>query len=159
LPPLIFAAEKTGKKIVHFPLSKFGLDIYGLGTVATEKMMKEKPKVIRGFIRASMRGASYAIAHPDEAMGYLLKVSPDLGRKVHRAVWDIMADHLLVPEVKKNGLGFMSAGKWKATRDALLKTRAISVDLPVNEIYTNEFLPKPPIFPGKRGPRVFPSIF
>ena len=159
LPMLLASAEKVGKKIVFFPLAKFGLDIYGLGMVSTDKMMQERPELIRRFVRASMKGASYAVANPEEAMGYLLKVSPTLGREVHRAVWDIMADHLLVPEVEKNGLGWMSEGKWKDTRDVLVRTQAISVSIQVSDLYTNDFLPSPPIFPEKRGPRVFPSIF
>lgn len=169
LPMLLVTAEKQGKKILYFPLAKFGLDIYGMGMIATEKMMKERPEAIRGFVRASMRGTAYAISHPEEAMGYLLKVSPTLGRAVHRAVWDVMVDHLLVSEVKEHGLGSMSEKKWKDTRDALLRSQAAAepvmksgsarAKLSAGDLYTNDFLPRPPIFPGKPGPRVFPSIF
>ena len=156
LPVVLKAAAKQGKKIRSFILAKHGLDIYANSIVTTEKFIRGRPDVLRGFLKATLRGAAYAMEHPDEATAILLKYAPTADRKANRQTWDLTVDLWLTPDAKRLGLGHMTEKKWTRTRDILTKNLKIPVVIPTKDLYTNDFLPK--IFP-KRGPRVFPPIF
>lgn len=155
--PLVFrAAAKQGKKIRYFLFAKHGLDIYAQGLVTSEKNLRERPNTIRGFLKAAMRGAAYAMEHPEEATDILLKNVPAADRETNRQTWDLTIDLWLTPDAERLGIGWMTEEKWARTRDIMTKAMNLSAQLPTKDLYTNEFLPK--IFP-KRGPRVFPTIF
>ncbi|MFQ5913386.1 MAG: ABC transporter substrate-binding protein [Nitrospinota bacterium] len=155
--PLVFkAAAKQGKKVRFFILAKHGLDIYGNSIVTSEKFIRERTAELRGFLKAALRGAAYAIEHPDEAADILLKYVPAGDREANRQTWDLTVDLWLTSDAKRMGLGHMVKEKWARTRDILTGTLKIPVVVPTEDLYTNEFLPK--VFP-KRGPRVFPAVF
>jgi hypothetical protein len=67
-----------------------------------------------------------------------MAVSPDLAR----AHWEIVVDHLLTPAAKEQGIGYMTEEKMRRTRDILVKYQKLDGDIPLNTLYTNEFLPR-----------------
>ena len=54
-------------KVVTFLFADHGLDLYSNGIGATEKFIKENPEVVKGFVRATLRGYQYSFQHKEEA--------------------------------------------------------------------------------------------
>ncbi len=48
-------------------LADFGLDIYANSIGVREDFLKANPEVVRGFVRAALRGWKDALANPEEA--------------------------------------------------------------------------------------------
>ncbi len=51
-------------------------------------------------------------------------------------------DHLLTPTAQKLGIGHMTREKMETTRDLITPYEKLPVRVPVEDLYTNEFLPK-----------------
>lgn len=79
--PLLADTVKP-KKLVRLAYKDAGLDYYGNGIVATEQTIKEKPELLKAFVRATLKGMRDAFANPTEAGEILSKyhkeISPDV---------------------------------------------------------------------------------
>ncbi|MFQ5913876.1 MAG: ABC transporter substrate-binding protein [Nitrospinota bacterium] len=144
-PTYFEAARKSGKPVLEYLFSDYGVDLYSNGIITRDDRIKGNPEQVRRFVRASMRGLAFAVEHPDEAVKIFLKSYPTFAPRVARQHLDIMNRHLLTPTTKKTGIGFMTKEKMKLTRDVVAKYFKLKRLPKLEEIYTNEFVPK--IFP------------
>ncbi len=51
----------------------------------------------------------------------------------------------------------MTEEKWRRTRDIITKANNITKEIPLSDLYTNDYLPK--ILPPKRAPRAIERVF
>jgi len=141
-PNLKALAAAKGMEIVALPYSEWGVDIYGLSLLTSERMLRERRDVVRRWTEATMRAVAWSVENPDEAVALFVKqnqaVSPDLAREQ----WRIVVDHLLTPTAKEHGIGYMTEEKVRRTRDLLVKYQKLEADIPLKDLYTNEFLPR-----------------
>jgi NitT/TauT family transport system substrate-binding protein len=157
-PLLAFLGKKNKRQPKFLLLAKCcGLDIYGVGLGVTNKTIAKRQKALRGFLKASVRGLSDAIADPDGSMQHLFKNAPMIKKLPNRMVWDITQDLWLTPDQNRIGLGRMTREKWVRTRDILVKANNIKKNIPVESLYSNDHLPK--VMPPKRGPRKIKKLF
>ncbi len=148
IPTVRAGAKKVGKDIHVIYYSKFGIDVYSNGLITTDKMIREKPDLVRRFLDATMKGVAWGIEHPEEATDIFVKAHPTTSRNLARAHWAIAVDHLLTKPAKKFGIGYMTQEKMEYTRATVVKYMKVKIDFPAKEIYTNDFLPK--LFPKAR---------
>ena len=80
----LLAAAVAPHKLVRFAYKDAGMDYYGNGIIASEDTIKSDPAMLKAFIRATLKGMSYAFAHPAEAgeimNKYHKEVSPEVGK-------------------------------------------------------------------------------
>lgn len=132
--------EKTGDKIVQFEFSDFGLDIYSNGIIVTDDLAAKDPKLVSTFNEAMVKSIIFAVRHPDEATAAFLKHNPLANPKSSRAQLDVAIDHLMVDEVKKNGIGPMSAKKMEFTLDIVREFFGLKGPVKLEEIYSNDYV-------------------
>ncbi len=129
--------------IVNFAYSDFGIDTMGDGIAANIDTIKSNPKLVAGFVRATLKSYKYALANPDEAIASLAKAAPSIKREVEVEKLKATARLLESADTKVNGVGYSSKDKWVATQELMLKygglTKAVD---DVTVYYTNEFLSK-----------------
>lgn len=148
LPSYEIQAKRLGEEVAVLAFADFGVDGYGAGIIATDQMIKEKPDLVRRFVQASIRGYATAFENPAEAVQLFLKAHPEANPERVRAEIKIVADLMLTPFAAKEGIGHYDAPKVAITREHALKPRNIDPNtMPVQEIYTNELLPK--LFPKR----------
>jgi len=150
-PTIDAMAGKQGKKVKMTLFADNGIDVYGLGMNVTESYMQEKGEILKKFLRASVKSMAYSVEHPDEAVKLWLKHYPQADPKINRQVWDLTIDGMLTDEQMRLGIWRMDRGKWERTRDILSKGYGLKKKIPVEDLYTNEFLPT--VKPPKRGSR------
>jgi NitT/TauT family transport system substrate-binding protein len=150
-------AAKQGKKEKIFLLARHGLDFYGLPYTATEQTLATRGGTVKKFLRASMKGLAEAMQNPEKAMDALIKNTPTVARGPNREVWDITLDLWVTPDAKRLGLGWMTDEKWRRTRDIIVKANNIKADIPLSDLYTNDYLSR--IMPPKRAPRAIERVF
>ena len=134
-------ARKLGKEIVGIYYGDWGVDIYTNGILTSDKMIAEKPDVVRRFLGAALKSMAWTVGHPDEALTILLKHHPTLGRKLARAHLEAMFESALSPSILKKGLGYIREKKMTRTRDILTKYMDLPKKVRVQDLYTLEFLP------------------
>ena len=66
------------KKVVTFLFADHGLDLYSNGIGAKESYLKEHPDVVKGFVKATLRGYQYAFQHKEEAAEIIQKYAKAL---------------------------------------------------------------------------------
>ena len=72
----VLAAKEKGFDVNVVSPPDYGIDLYADTLFTTEKMLKEKPDVVRKFVAATLKGWSSAIAAPEEAAQITVKYGP-----------------------------------------------------------------------------------
>jgi len=143
------AAKKVGKELVRLMYSDHGLDIYSISIITTDDMIKNRPEVVKRFLKGMYRGFAWSIEHPEEAVDIFEKHVPEVDKNLAKKHFKIMLDHFLTPTAYEKGMGYIREDKMKATRDIALKyLTKTEKSIPLDDLYTNAFLPG--IFPPKR---------
>jgi NitT/TauT family transport system substrate-binding protein len=118
------------------------LPLYSNGLLVTDAYLAKNPAVVRGFVKAAMKGWAYAFSHPDEAVALLRKDNPLLDAGVAKAEVLFVKELMESPEAKKHGLGYMDEAKMRETRDTTLRLFDVKKTVELKDLYTNDFLPK-----------------
>src|SRR3954468_14360002 len=129
-------------------LGDHGLDIYANGIGVKDDFLKQNPQVVRGFVRAALRGWKDALANPEEAakiqVQYVKALDPALIAEELRIVKRLA----VVPDTEKDGLGAMNKAKMQRTVDFINNNVEVTGrKLTVDDIYRDGYLPKPAILP------------
>lgn len=150
LPAYEIQARRLGEEMAVLAFADWGVDNYGAGLLATDQMIKDQPDLVRRFVHASMRGYAAAVEDPGEAVQLFLKAHPEASAERVRAEIKIVADLMLTPVAAREGIGHYERAKIEVTREHALRPKGIApATVPLDDIYTNEFLPR--LFP-KRAP-------
>ncbi|MBA3479100.1 MAG: ABC transporter substrate-binding protein, partial [Lautropia sp.] len=62
--------------VVILPYPQFGVKHYGNAIIASEKLVKEKPEVVKAFLRAFTRGVKEVLADPNAAVKFVKARDP-----------------------------------------------------------------------------------
>ncbi|WP_035154301.1 ABC transporter substrate-binding protein [Cohnella thermotolerans] len=136
-------AEQRGVKLNMVYLSDFDkkLDYYTPILETNEKMIQDKPDVVRAFVEGASEGYRYAIDHPDEAADILLKAVPDLNADLVKASQKWLASKYQDDAPR---WGEQKAEVWSGYGEFLKEHGLLKADLDYNAMFTNEFLPQNP---------------
>lgn len=130
----------------RFPYQVFspraaGIDFYGDNLFTSEKMLREHPDQVRAFREASLKGWSYAMAHPDEVIDiirskYTTKVSREfLQFEAQQSEPLILARNL--------ELGYMYPGRWQHIADVYTELGMIPAGFQLNGFLYSPASPDP----------------
>jgi NitT/TauT family transport system substrate-binding protein len=133
----VLAAKEKGFDVSVISPSDFGISLYADTLFTTEKMLKEKPALVRAFVEATVKGWNDAIAHPDEAaqitVKYGSKLTPD-----HELAMMKASVPLLKPDTQP--VGYMTEAGWAALQNLLLEGGFLKAPLDLNKAYTAQFV-------------------
>lgn len=135
-------ALAQGKDIVEFLYSDHGLPLYSNGIVAHGDSIQGKPDRVRRFVDATLRGYVWAAENPAAAAGIFHKFNPTADKGLAERMWKKTMQFIFTPETKKTGIGIMGHKKMEFTRDIITQYMKLSTKIPVEDIYTNKFVPK-----------------
>lgn len=123
--------------------SDFGYVVYGSGLFTSEKMIAEKSDLVQRFVNAYMHAFADVIKNPAEAADIIIKANPEYASKKDVLVKQIQADvkyTFFSDETKKNGIGWMTADKWKKTTKILLDQGAMKGDIDATKAFADKYL-------------------
>jgi NitT/TauT family transport system substrate-binding protein len=124
-------------------------DFYPLasdGIITAESLIKEQPDLVRGFVRATLKGMLDVIADPDAAFNTTLEFIPELKsadaktQELQRKVLQATLPYWQSDATAKNGLGFSDAKNWEATHTFMRDSQLLKSEVDVTKAFTNEFL-------------------
>ena len=129
-------------------LGDYGLDIYANSIGVKEELLKSNPEMVRGFVRAALRGWQYALANPEEAASIQVKYLKALNPEIIVDELKILRRIAITPEVTQNGFGTVSMDKMKRTVDFINNNVEVQgTKLSAESIYAPGFLPATAIKP------------
>ena len=141
----IFNLMNNGLKLEDINLlyfNDFGFSLFGNSLIASQKMVKDKPDVVKRMAIATAQSWVGAKNNRQAAIDAVLKREKLLNPKIERARMDWVIDRLVRTEnVKKNGLG---AFKMQRLEDSI-KLLAEGLKLPkppsASTLYDGQFMP------------------
>ena len=125
----------------------YGVKMYSLVFATRTKIVKEQPELCSKFMDGVMEGLAYTYLHPSESIDIHLQMVKEFqgsptNRDVVKHGQGVMTAMGLVPEVEKNGLGYMDPEMVKRTRETVISYMGAK-DVPAAEqLYTNAFAGK-----------------
>jgi len=146
-PRIERGALKQNDSIITFKYYDYGFKAYGLALIASEKLVKENPELIKKFLRATYKGILWSMENYNESVEVTMKMIPEVDRELMEKGGKMTFDLILAPEVYEKGIGWISKEKMEYSRDIFSKYANLPKLVPVDEIYTNQFLPN--LFPKK----------
>ncbi len=106
----------------------------------TTRTVKERPDVVRGFVKATARSVEYMIKNPKEAVPLVMKrQSTDPAEMVEWAIGEI-SNLAVNADTKANGLLWMNPQVWQAHMDYLFDNKKIDKKIPLDQAMTNQFV-------------------
>jgi len=114
-------------------------DWYTPVIIASEQTIKQRPDLVRKFLKATARGYDLAAANPDQAAALLLKSAPELDKNLVTASAKYHA-----PKYATTGKpwGVQDAKVWTDFTAFLRKSGLLEKDVDASKAFTNDFLPK-----------------
>jgi NitT/TauT family transport system substrate-binding protein len=133
-------AQREKIDLTWFPYFKYGFKAYGLSLVASEKMIAEKPEVLKRFLAATYKGVAWALDNPEEAVKMYTEFRPEMSKE---DLADGFNDgrNLILPNMNPNGLGWFDKDRVKFTVDVTVKAQDLK-PVVVENMFSNVLLPK-----------------
>ncbi|MDM0046169.1 ABC transporter substrate-binding protein [Variovorax dokdonensis] len=97
--------KQAGKDLSVLPWSAYGLDGYGWSVMASDKTIKERPEVLKRYLRALKKSLDFAIANPDKSAAALKAMVPEADEAVAAAEFRASLPLLQNEVSKKDGMG------------------------------------------------------
>lgn len=144
-PTIDAAAKKTGKEAVYLLYSDYGLDTYANGLITTDDLIKKNPDLVKRFVQSTYKGMAWSIENQEEAVDIFIKHNPAITRDLAMGHFEIAIEHILTPFAAKEGIGWMETKKMELTNNLITEYMKLPKKMTLEEINTNEYLPK--LFP------------
>lgn len=128
---------QNGLKVTTVNIGK-QVDMVANGLMTNEKTIKDNPALIKGMVKALLRGIDDTIKNPDEAMKVTAKFVEGFKADdaTQKAVLAAAIDIMIGPK-----LGVSDAAAWSNTQDILMTMGQVKEKTDVNTFFTNEFVP------------------
>jgi len=140
-----FSAKLMGvdeKQLRYINYGDYGMDLYSNAIIVSKKLVREKPEVVRGLVRAINKGLVDSLKDIDGAVAAVAKREPLIKVPVERERFvQTIKDEMNHPEIAKIGLGNVDMVRLKTSIDILVDANALPRTPSVDEIFTPAFLP------------------
>lgn len=138
----VFVLEQRGLKTTVLNYADYGVNTMGLAIHVHNDTLKEKPKLVEGFVRATQKAFAEAEKDPAAAIAAGLKAKPDMDKEM--AMKQLLAGLKLVRSraAPTAPIGQMQPGDWQMTLDLMKEYQELKTDLKADAFYTNAHLPK-----------------
>ncbi len=132
----------------HVPVNFFlfadsGYPPYGTTMVTTTKLLKEKPEVLKRFLKASMEGwKSYLTGDPSPANALIKQDNPKMTDAQIAFGIKRMNELKVVNggDAATKGIGVMTDARWKATYEFMVKGGLLKKDVDYKKAYTTKLI-------------------
>ena len=131
-----------GNDIKVLLMADYGLVLYGNAIMVNPDFAKANPKVVAGFVRATIKGVIDTINDPDSAIKSVMKRNDTADEKIELARLKMsLRDNFVTPWVKTNGFGGVDMARLTKSIEQIALTYDFKNKPKADDIFTSEFLP------------------
>lgn len=131
-----------------FAFTDYGISYIGHGLATNEQLIKTKPDMVKGFVKATIQAFKESKEKPEAAIEVFGKQFPEAvkGGGGDKAQLEQLRQALALTEtasMKGQPFGFQTEDDWKQTVDLVAKYGGLQGPVPaISQLYTNDMLPK-----------------
>jgi NitT/TauT family transport system substrate-binding protein len=123
-------------------MADHGLVLYGNAIMVNPDYAKANPKVVAGFVRATIKGVLDTIKDPDAAIASVMKRNDTGDTKIELERLKMsLRDNFVTPWVKQNGFGGVDMARLAKSIDQIAVTYDFKARPKAEDIFTSEYLP------------------
>ena len=139
-PEAAKASQRAKVPLLPMWYADYGLDVYGNGLLTRDDTIAQRPDLVRRFVRATLRGLTFAFDDPNRAAALLNQSHPEIDPVLASEEIRMVRDLAWTEEAKAHGLGYLAPARVEKTRDVVARAYNLSQEVPLADIYTNDFL-------------------
>ena len=138
VPDWIGIAQAAGKKIKIFPATNYFKSM-AQAILASDKVIKERPQLIKKLVRATLKGMQDIMTNPDAAAKvYVKHVAKQKGKLGYiKNVFKMYNKYVYAGQKR---IGEMDGARLAALQKFYFKHGIVRKELPVKQLYTNQFV-------------------
>ena len=126
-------------------MSDYGIVLYGNAIMVNPDFAKANPKIVAGFVRATIKGFIDTAKDPESAIKSVMKRNETADEKIELDRLKMaLRDSIATPWVKANGVGGIDAARFAKSLDQIADTYEFKNRPKVEDLFTTEFLPPAP---------------
>jgi NitT/TauT family transport system substrate-binding protein len=114
--------------------------MYSTSLLTNAELIEKNPDLVKRFTRAFMKGWSYSLKHPDEALQAFLKANPATDKVYAELKLPEVLKLTDSADVKANGLGHSTAADWENLQKQLVEMDIMKEKTDVSKVFSNDFL-------------------
>jgi hypothetical protein len=123
-------------------MSDHGIVLYGNAIMVNPDFAKANPKIVAGFVRATVKGFIDTAKDPDAAIKSVMKRNETADEKIELDRLKMaLRDNMVTPWVKANGVGGIDAARFAKSIDQIADTYEFKNRPTTEQLFTSEFLP------------------
>ncbi|MFG1320139.1 ABC transporter substrate-binding protein [Xanthobacter autotrophicus] len=128
--------------IVVLLMSKYGLVLYGNAIMVNPDYAKAHPEVVKGFVRATIKGIIETARDPKAAIASVMKRNETADEAIELARLEMaLRDNIVTAWVKANGVGDVDPARLAKSIDQVAITYDFKAKPTASDIFTGEYLP------------------
>lgn len=132
------AARREGLKPKTFMISESGFNPYLAVVIAHEDTLKEKPELVKAFLKATRQGWEKYIRNPKTTNIAMQKLNPSMDLATFEEAARLQNDFIVSKETKQKGLGIMSFQRWKTLYDQMVELKLVKAGMDMTQAYKND---------------------
>ena len=128
--------------IVVLLMSKYGLVLYGNAIMVNPDYAKAHPEVVKGFVRATIKGIIETARDPKAAIASVMKRNETADEAIELARLEMaLRDNIVTAWVKANGVGDVDPARLAKSIDQVAITYDFKAKPTASDIFTGAYLP------------------
>jgi NitT/TauT family transport system substrate-binding protein len=128
--------------VVTLPYADHGVKLYGNVIIASPKLLRENPAVVKAFLSAFTKGAREVMANPDASIQYVKQrdgiINEDLEkRRLRMAIDSVIAS----PDARADGFGQVNPARMSLMASQVSDAFSTKTRVKADEVWNGGFLP------------------
>jgi len=133
----VVSAKQAGYQLNIIYPDDYGVHFYADTIFTTDDMIANHPDLVTRFLRATLKGWTYAVENPGKVPAMIQKVQPAADAKIEI---DRMAASLPLVNTGEDHIGWMKPEIWAGMKQTLSEQGVLTAPLDVTQVYTMQFL-------------------
>ncbi|MHC1740613.1 MAG: ABC transporter substrate-binding protein [Anaerolineaceae bacterium] len=134
---LLIAVQQEGVDLNIIYPDEYGVHFYADTIFSTDDLIKSDPDLVLRFLRASLKGWTYAVENPEEAAAMVVKYAPTADTALETSR---MTTSIPLINIGTDHIGWMTPEIWAGMAKTLQEQGIITSPLDVSQVYTMNFL-------------------
>lgn len=132
--------DAAGTPATYLSFADAGINMPGLAVIASDALIASKKDLVARMVAATQETLKLVQTDPEGAMDSMLKVKPDMDRKVHSEILKLSFPLFDSAAAKGKPIGFTPPEDIEQAQNILVEYEQIEKKLPISDYFTNEFV-------------------
>ncbi len=133
----VIEVQRAGYKVNIISPDDYGIHFYGDTLITTDSMIQKNPDLVLRFMRATLKGWTYALENPEAIGSYIGKYTPNADASLES---EKMTASIPLINTGEDHIGWMKHDTWDTMAQTLRAQGDLKQPLKVGDVYTMQFL-------------------